>query len=446
VLGRPWTSFRDASFGCTCPHAALYYVVVREGSSAQKIRVGRNRRDAERALRKIAVAVDEGEYQPQLNIAFAEWGDQWLASLEVKRSTVRSYVPTIAYAKEVLGRKPVGRLRAEDVARFNRSLRERGISPSTRAKHLRVLGACLQSAVRHGYAARNPVRDLPPAEKPRPERKEAAYFENDETPRLFAELPDGLIKTLFLVALKTGMRQGELLALRWDDVDVIDGVIRVRRSFTAGALSSPKNHERRDVDLTRDLVELLGEWWGACGKPYGSTLVFPGETASGHLSGSNLLRRFLYPRCFVLAFRDWAPRRKAACSTRFVTRTRSARLRGSADHVAITASRPLLVEGDDRHLRALGTSRAQSSSSSARRCVRRLGLRRVRALVRVRREAALRLASESDGGASRFDTRCAHPDLRSPAHSVRLGGSHVPRGADRARAVQTPVEPRGDLV
>jgi integrase len=295
VLGRPWTSFRDASFGCTCPHAALYYVVVREGSSAQKIRVGRNRRDAERALRKIAVAVDEGEYQPQLNIAFAEWGDQWLASLEVKRSTVRSYVPTIAYAKEVLGRKPVGRLRAEDVARFNRSLRERGISPSTRAKHLRVLGACLQSAVRHGYAARNPVRDLPPAEKPRPERKEAAYFENDETPRLFAELPDGLIKTLFLVALKTGMRQGELLALRWDDVDVIDGVIRVRRSFTAGALSSPKNHERRDVDLTRDLVELLGEWWGACGKPYGSTLVFPGETASGHLSGSNLLRRFLYP-------------------------------------------------------------------------------------------------------------------------------------------------------
>lgn len=158
-------------------------------------------------------------------------------------------------------KEAVGRLRAEDVARFNRSLRERGISPSTRAKHLRVLGACLQSAVRHGYAARNPVRDLPPAEKPRPERKEAAYFENDETPRLFAELPDGLIKTLFLVALKTGMRQGELLALRWDDVDVIDGVIRVRRSFTAGALSSPKNHERRDVDLTRDLVELLGEWW-----------------------------------------------------------------------------------------------------------------------------------------------------------------------------------------
>jgi hypothetical protein len=119
------------------------------------------------------------------------------------------------------------------------SSRTRDFTVNT-CKHLRVLGACLQNALRHGYAARNAVRDLPPAEKPRPERKEAACFENDEIPRLFAGLPDGLIQTLFLVALKTGMRQGELLALRWDDVDLINGVVRVRRSFTAGAVSSPK--------------------------------------------------------------------------------------------------------------------------------------------------------------------------------------------------------------
>ena len=54
---------------------------------------------------------------------------------------------------------------------------------------LRVLGACLETAVRHGYAATNPVRVLPSSEKPRAERKEAAYFTNDELPRLFAELP-----------------------------------------------------------------------------------------------------------------------------------------------------------------------------------------------------------------------------------------------------------------
>jgi integrase len=101
-------------------------------------------------------------------------------------------------------------------------------------------------------------RDLPPAEHPRPERKEAAYFENTELPRLLAGFPEGMVKTVFLLALKVGMRQGELIGLHWGDVDLSEGVIRVRRTYADGAVSAPKNHERRDVDLTSDLVELLG--------------------------------------------------------------------------------------------------------------------------------------------------------------------------------------------
>jgi integrase len=113
---------------------------------------------------------------------------------------------------------------------------------------------------------------------------------------LFAELPEGLVRTLFVTALKTGMRQGELLGLTWGDVDLSESVIRVRRAYTDGAVTTPKNHERRDVDLTSGLVELLGWWWGECGRPgETSCLVFAGESASGHLSGSSLLRRHLYP-------------------------------------------------------------------------------------------------------------------------------------------------------
>jgi len=258
ALGRAWTSFAAAVDGCSCPTGPLYYVVIREGGRADKVRAGRNRRQAERALRKLAVAVDEGEYEPQLNVSFDEWADRWLESLERKATTVRSYRPTMTYAKVVFAHKAVRRLRADDIAAFNRMLRERGISASTRAKHLRVLGACLQSAVRHGYAGRNPARDLPPAERPRPDRKEAAYFENDEVPRLFAELPDGPVKTLFLLALKTGMRQGELIGLRWGDIDLGAAVVRVRRSYTDGAVSTPKNHERRDVDLRTTSSSFLG--------------------------------------------------------------------------------------------------------------------------------------------------------------------------------------------
>ena len=56
------------------------------------------------------------------------------------------------------------------------------------------------------------------------------------------------------------MRQGELLALRWDDVDLEQAVVRVRSSYTGGAVGTPKNRERRDVDLISDVVELLTDW------------------------------------------------------------------------------------------------------------------------------------------------------------------------------------------
>lgn len=109
-----------------------------------------------------------------------------------------------------------------------------------RAKHLRVLGACLQAAVFCRYSDSNPVRELPSAQRPRPERKEAAYFVNAELLQLFAHLNDEPYRTLCLVALKTGMRQGELLALRWGDIDLEEAVVRVRSSYRAARSERPR--------------------------------------------------------------------------------------------------------------------------------------------------------------------------------------------------------------
>jgi len=91
------------------------------------------------------------------------------------------------------------------------------------------------------------------------------------------------------------MRQGELLALTWGDVDLSEGIIRVRRGYTDGHLSLPKNHARRDVDLTADVVEMLGAWWGELGRPEDDTLVFPGESPSGYIAATTVLRREFYP-------------------------------------------------------------------------------------------------------------------------------------------------------
>jgi integrase len=268
--------------------------VVREGDVSHKEPVGRDRQQAEIALHRLAAAIEDGEYRPRPTIGFSEWADRWLASLERKPSTVGSYRSTIVHAKQAFGGQRVRRIGAEDIAQFNLMLRERGCSPSTRAKHLRVLSACMQAAVFYRYTDTNPVRELPPAQRPRAERKEAAYFENHELPRLFARLLSEPYRALFLVALKTGMRQGELLALRWEDVDLDEAVIRVRSSYTGGVVGTPKNRERRDVDLISDVVALLFGWRDSHASSIDG-LVFPGANGQPFLSPTVVLRRHLYP-------------------------------------------------------------------------------------------------------------------------------------------------------
>jgi integrase len=287
--------FEESLEACACKGGPTYVVIVPEGGKRRKLSVGKNRKVAERALRKIEVEVDEGSYRPQENIRFEQWGDRWLEGLERKETTRDSYRSSVEYAKKVFGHKRVRDLQPKDVRDLNVYLRELGISNSTRAKHLRVLGACLNSAVQHGYAARNPVRDLPKGEKPRAEKKEAAYFTNEELPRLVAELTPGVYRVLSEVAVKTGMREGELIALTWGDVDLTEGVIRVRRTMTDGYLHEPKNHEGRDVDIPSDLVELLGRWWGELGHPGDDKLVLPGESKDGFLVPTTILKRELYP-------------------------------------------------------------------------------------------------------------------------------------------------------
>jgi integrase len=208
----------DRSAGSAYANGPVHYVLF-------DARVGSPERithETDSASGRPAADVKKVDRHPP-EVRFSDWGDRWLESLERKPSTVGSYRSTIEHAKRTFGAKYVDGLGPDDIAHFNGILRERGCSPSTRAKHLRVLGACLQAAVFYRLCESNPVRELPPAHRPRPERKEAAYFENEELPRLFEQLNDASSKALCLVALKTGMRQGELFALRWGDVDLEQG-------------------------------------------------------------------------------------------------------------------------------------------------------------------------------------------------------------------------------
>lgn len=283
ALGRPWTTLEAAQVGCTCPKGPLYHVVLRHEGKLDREPVGHNVKVARRALRQTEVKVDEGAFEPRQNVRFREWADEWKASLKrPKQTTIDSYGATIDYANEAFGEKYVRLVGPADIDRFL-SLMD-GIASSTQAKHLRVLGAMFRAAVRRSYCPRNPIDRLGIEQRPQATKREAAYFEDEELPRIVAEL-GGMNLVVLLLALKTGMREDELASLTWRDVDTVNALIRVRDGKTRSAV--------REVDLTPDVVDLLGEWWGECGRPADDALVF--STGCGPIPYWRFTKGILYP-------------------------------------------------------------------------------------------------------------------------------------------------------
>jgi integrase len=261
--------------------------------------------EALKRLRSVEVHVDEGDYQAPQHERFATFADAWLESLRRRETTHANYAVTIAYAKRAIGRKYIAKLTVADVRKVlelvEKDYRERHkpkpgekpreVSPTTLAKHLRQLSACLESAVAEGLLAVNPCKRLPKSLKPKLRKKAPAYFTNQELERLWPELAKRPIYvTAAKLAVTTGLRHGELAGLRWNDVDQQAGELRIRRQFTAGKfVERTKDDEERVIDLVPAARELLREWWVTTGD---DGLVFELETG-GALDNANS-RKALY--------------------------------------------------------------------------------------------------------------------------------------------------------
>lgn len=257
--------------------------------------VGHNRKEAQRRLRAIEVQIDQDAYAPPENVSFSEWCDAWLAGLRREETTRLAYRSSLEYAKQVIGKKPLRRVTTSDVRAFldhvertNRSRTPaRAVSATTLAKHLRQLAACLQAAKAERLIAENPVRLLAASAKPKAQKKRPSYFTNDELAQLWPELAHRpVISYLCRFAVATGMRFGELAALRWEDVNLLDSEVVVSRTFSPGiGEKRTKSGEPRTVDLTPQAKRLLEEWYP---RTSGEGLVFEREIG-GYLDGGQVL-------------------------------------------------------------------------------------------------------------------------------------------------------------
>lgn len=144
-----------------------------------------------------------------------------LLSYQQYRSVVRKHLIP------VLGHIPLQKLTAEKIqALYTRRLNE-GLAPRTIVLIHAVLHRALENAVKWGLVPRNVANLVTP---PRVERYEAQTLTAEQVVKLLETAQESHIESLLIMAVTTGMRRGELLALHWDDVDFEKGVVYVRRT------------------------------------------------------------------------------------------------------------------------------------------------------------------------------------------------------------------------
>lgn len=133
------------------------------------------------------------------------------------------------------------------------------LSNRTIVRHLTVLHGIFKRAKRVWKIAENPASaDL--VERPKVVYSgEFDTFDRDEIERLALAAENAQDSAIYKVAAFTGLRQGELLALRWSHVDFVDGLLHVRRNYTGGRDKMPKGKRVRSVPMTGDVLDALAK-------------------------------------------------------------------------------------------------------------------------------------------------------------------------------------------
>jgi integrase len=138
------------------------------------------------------------------------------------------------------------------IERYKAAKRADGLVEKTVNNHLTVLGKCLRTAQEWGIVEKLPkITNL----KVPPVRFD--FLSPEEVDLLLGDTREPFWTVMVRLAVRTGMRRGELMGLDWSDVDLERGIVTVRRSLVCGQLSTPKNNRTRYIPLTHDAWEML---------------------------------------------------------------------------------------------------------------------------------------------------------------------------------------------
>lgn len=252
-------------------HRGVYY---REGSNGRRYEIcfqgsdGRTRwqvvngglRDAIRERADVLSRLGRGEKVAPSRVRFGEVAETWLASKDIRPKTRRGYEDALRlHLLPRFERMQVAKITEDHVALLVSDMRRAGYAAWSIRGTLTPLSGIMAYAVRKGLASSNPVRGLTSDERPKLEHREQRILDTDGIGKLLDAATDKY-RALLATAVFTGLRIGELLALRWADIDFDAGLVRVRAQLDEGnnRRALPKTASGwRDVVLMPELARVL---------------------------------------------------------------------------------------------------------------------------------------------------------------------------------------------
>jgi integrase len=227
-------------------------------------------------------------------------GDELCRRLEL-RGRKKSHRLTVAsdlrhHLAPFFGEQTLDRIEPADVERYIAAKRKT-LAVKTIRNHLGTLHSVFELGMRHGWCATNPVKlaDRPVIKKT---ETRIRFLDQAELEKLLAapypqDAFGSLEPTLYLTAAMTGLRQGELLGLRWRDVDFQARKIRVVSTFVRGEFTDPKSvGSGRSLPMAERVATALSQLRERSPYSHDTNLVFC-HPQSGHpLDRSKLVRRF----------------------------------------------------------------------------------------------------------------------------------------------------------
>ena len=239
------------------------YTVETAIGAKRKTLYGKTRGEVSEKLTKAMADRDDGLVFDADNLKVGEYLERWLVDSvldTVRPTTYERYEQIVRiHVRPALGSVKLKNLTPVHVRGLYREKLEAGLSART-VQYIHVtLHKALKQAVQDGLIPRNATEAV---KAPQVRREEMRPLSAEQVKVLLGVARGDRLEALYVLAIHTGLRQGELLGLKWEDVDLESGTLRVRRTLVTAkggpVLTAPKTKgSRRSVKLTQGAVEAL---------------------------------------------------------------------------------------------------------------------------------------------------------------------------------------------